>query len=160
MTEYERLNEEVDRNTLANYFGELTSSLYVLAVKLKAFHWNIIGNQFFPLHVELDNQVEALLSFADGSAELIRQINDTSAPVGMRTMVERSFIEETFAVNLVTAEEILPVIVSDYSTMIEFCQKLIKRADEAGRQDLSDFAISVRQYLEKYKWQFSSAQGK
>ena len=142
---------------LSALFTEFTASLYVLAIKLKGFHWNIIGDQFFPVHVLLDKQVDSLLGFADSSAELIRQINKAPAPVSMLSMVDDSFIKEVKITKLVRAEQILPVIVTDYTTMIAFCEKVIKCADKSDRQDLSDFAIGVRQYLDKYKWQFDSA---
>lgn len=153
-----RKNTDPDMSELVDMFGEMTSSLYVLGVKLKGFHWNVVGNQFFPLHVVLDEQVDALFCFADGAAEIIRQLDiNMPAPVNMLTMVKRSFINETRTSGLINAEVFLPVIVSDYSEMISYCCKLTKMADKAGRQDISDFAIKVRQHLDKYKWQFESA---
>lgn len=142
---------------LSDLFVEMTSNLYVLAIKLKGFHWNVIGNQFFPMHVLLDEQVGTLLGFADESAEIIRQINDAPAPISMLMMVKKASLIETRAFGLVTTDTLLPVVLTDYNSMIEFCDKVIKISDKAKRQDLSDFCIGVRQYLDKYKWQFKSA---
>lgn len=142
---------------LSLLFTELTSSLYVLAIKLKGFHWNIIGDQFFPVHVQLDCQVTELLAFADGAAELIRQIDKSVAPISMSEMIRESVISENTQSSLIKAEKLIPVLLDDYSTLIDFCQSMIVKTDSAKRQDLSDFAITVRQYLDKYKWQFDSA---
>jgi len=145
-------------SNLSNMFGVMTSSLYVLGVKLKGFHWNIVGDQFFPLHKLLDCQVDELFEFADGAAEIIRQLDINSpAPINMLTMIKRSFIDEARSASLVTADDIVPIIVADYSEVINYCDQIVKTADANNRQDLSDFAIGVRQYLNKYKWQFESS---
>ena len=167
MNEYDEAPEarqkpEVEKDTslteLSDMFGVMTSSLYVLGVKLKGFHWNIVGDQFFPLHKLLDCQVDELFGFADGAAEIIRQLDiEAPAPINMLTMIKRSFINEERSSALVTAEDIVPTIVSDYSEVIDYCNTVVKAADTNNRQDLSDFAIKVRQYLDKYKWQFESS---
>lgn len=148
---------EPDVQHMSSLFTTFTSSLYVLAIKLKGFHWNIVGDQFFPIHVLLDQQVTELLAYADSSAELVRQINKAPAPISMKAMIDSSFIKEVNMNKLVTVEQILPVIITDYSSIIKFCEKVVKCGDKNGRQDLSDFAIGVRQFLDKYKWQFDSA---
>ena len=143
-------------NNLSITFKELTSSLYVLAVKIKGFHWNIVGDQFFPVHADLDCQVTELLHFADGAAELVRQINNGTAPINMESMLAFSILNEYTQEKLITAETIFPVIIKDYKTMVVFCNEIILAADTAKRQDLSDFAIGIKQYLNKYIWQYES----
>lgn len=142
---------------LTYMFNELTSDLYVVGVKLKGFHWNIIGDQFFPLHDFLGDQVDCLFDLADTSAEIVRQINDEPAPVSMAEMVRRSSIAEVSDSELVDADDLVPVVLQDYDSIIKNCKSVVKFCDANNRQDLSDFAIKVMQFCDKYKWQFKSA---
>lgn len=142
---------------LSTMFNELTSSLYVLAVKLKGFHWNIIGNQFFPLHVQLDCQATDLLAFADATAEIIRQVDNGIAPISMAAMIEKSIIKDHTKNTLPQAEQLLPILIKDYKLLVAFCDAIIITADANHRQDLSDVAIGIKQFLNKYIWQYESA---
>ncbi len=142
---------------LSNSFAELSSSLYVLAIKFKGFHWNLVGNQFFPVHADLDCQIDAMLDFGDGAAELVRQLDDSPAPISMSKMIDLSIISENTKNSLVRTESVFPQIVKDYKSLVKFCENINIYADENERQDLVDFSTSIITHLKKYIWQYESA---
>jgi len=156
MKSFKELNES-NANELSGMFFTLTSSLAVLSQKLRSYHQNVVGKDFFPVHQELDDQYTKLDEYVDVSAELIRQINKAPAPHSMSVMLQSSIITEEMIGNSVTSEYIIARIVPDYSRLMDYCIQIVKRADDANMPELTDFAIKIRTKLSKYIWKLESA---
>lgn len=156
MKSFKELNES-NAMELSGMFFTLTSSLAVLTQKLRSYHQNVVGKQFFPAHQELDEQYTKINDYVDVSAEFVRQINKAPAPHSMSAMLQSSIITEEMVGNSVTPEYIIARIVPDYERVMQYCIQIVKRADDANMPELTDFAIKIRTKLSKYIWKLESS---
>ena len=92
----DKINTGVDKDTRAKVIKSLNALLsdqYVLVVKLKKYHWNVKGNNFYPLHLLFDSQYEIMLTIIDDTAEVIRQLGGESLG-SMQAFIDGAFLKE------------------------------------------------------------------
>ncbi len=135
----------------------LLSNLSVFYQKLRNYHWNVQGSDFFDLHVKFEEIYTLTAENVDLVAERIRVFGHT--PLSrLSDYLENSQIEET-GTGLSSREMVLEVI-GDLETVESF---LIDAADISG--DVGDIGTSdlisrmTRQY-EKEHWMLSAFSSK
>lgn len=63
-----------DRAMLCGLLAKLLADTYVLYLKTQNFHWNIIGSEFYSLHILSEKQYEEMAEAVDEIAERIRAL--------------------------------------------------------------------------------------
>ncbi|MGY6171926.1 Dps family protein [Candidatus Mycoplasma pogonae] len=124
----------------------LQASLVVLAMKVKNFHWNVKGLEFFEIHSVTDEFYERVADFSDEVAEKL-VMNDVN-PVGtLQEALQLSKISE------VVSQPVFYELVC--GALVEDCQTILKLANESETsptiQPLLDEIFLV---FDKYHWQF------
>lgn len=121
--------------------------------KLRAFHWNLLGKNFFDLHemfeemyndakVKVDDIAERILSLRHHPASLYREY------LNMATVKEtKPLIEDT---------EMVAELIKDHKTILTQMGIVIKHAEEAGDEGTIDLIGAYVRELEKATWMLNA----
>lgn len=119
--------DEAALTTNRSILHALLASEYVLATKMRNFHWNVKGPTFMMLHEMFGEMYTALNDQADEIAERIRQLD--CEPEGTLEAFKRdSFLgEEPCPVN---GDQMIKCLIDDSDRMVEQMRIAIKTAEE------------------------------
>ncbi|RUA11904.1 MAG: DNA starvation/stationary phase protection protein [Flavobacteriia bacterium] len=131
----------------------LLANYQVFYNKMRNFHWNIEGPEFFELHEEFENEYNTTKENIDIVAERIRAFGvKTKFP--LKKTLELSQIKEP--TKELTAIEMVREVLKDYETlhnnMLDGVNAALDSGDVVTEQILTDFLI----HLEKRNWMFTS----
>ncbi len=121
--------------------------------KLRNFHWNITGPDFFDIHEKFEVQYNEAQVAIDVIAERVRVFGATPLST-YKEFLERSDIKE--ASPELTAHEMLGEVINDYETLIEKLYRVIEISLENGDSGTEDIAKKYVKQLEKNHWMMSS----
>jgi starvation-inducible DNA-binding protein len=132
---------------------QLLADYHVHYQKLRNFHWNIEGADFFELHEEFENEYNAVKKRIDIIAERIRVFGQSPA-MSLQEILKNTTIKESKGHE--TSREMVKEILSDYGriheTLLESVESAIAIGDVATEQMITDM---VRD-LEKRHWMFTA----
>lgn len=131
------------------------SDFYLLLIKTKKYHWDVVGPQFRSLHELWEEQYMALTESIDKTAERIRALG--GYPVGTaQGFLENSTIEEQ-PHTLPTAFDMVGSLVKDHEQII---RNLRDHVDSCGDnfhdQGTADFLTGLMEAHEEMAWMLRS----
>ncbi|MEQ9423753.1 MAG: DNA starvation/stationary phase protection protein [Cyclobacteriaceae bacterium] len=132
-------------NLLANYA--------VHYQKLRNFHWNVKGPDFFELHEKFEEQYNDAKVAVDEVAERIRVFGQTPFST-MREFLDNSEIKES-STDL-SSFEMVQEILNDYLVLLEYMFKVVEIAIENGDSGSEDMVKSYIKGIEKNHWMFTA----
>lgn len=121
--------------------------------KLRNYHWNVKGNDFFDLHIEFENQYNEAHKNIDEIAERIRIFQETPVST-LKEYLEMSDVKETSTT--LSAELMVREILSDYRILLE---QMFTAVDIAVEQRDSGTERMVKGFIhniEKHHWMLSA----
>lgn len=131
----------------------LLANYQVFYNKLRNFHWNIEGPEFFELHEEFENEYNTTKENIDIVAERIRAFG-VKTKFTLQKTIELSQIQET--TKELTALEMVRELLNDYeilhNNMLDGVNAALESGDVVTEQILTDFLTQ----LEKRNWMFTS----
>ncbi|NAY92585.1 DNA starvation/stationary phase protection protein [Muricauda sp. JGD-17] len=131
----------------------LLANYQVFYNKLRNFHWNIEGPEFFELHEEFEKEYNKVKENIDILAERIR-VFGVKPNFTLKKTLELSNIKEEKE-NL-TAIEMTREVLQDFeilhNSMLDGINASLETGDVATEQMLTDFI----RYIEKRNWMFTS----
>lgn len=138
--------------------GLLNSDLanaYLLLIKTKKYHWDVVGPQFRSLHMLWEEHYEALQISIDAIAERIRALG--GYPVGTaQGFIDHSTISEDEG-NLTTAHQMVENLVVDHEQVIRDLRKHSKKAEEDFNDPVTqDFINGLAEQHEEMAWMLRS----
>ncbi|MCC5930872.1 MAG: DNA starvation/stationary phase protection protein [Cyclobacteriaceae bacterium] len=140
-------------NNVVNAMNLLLANYHVHYQKLRNYHWNVKGGDFFDIHEQFEIQYNTAKSNIDEIAERIRVFKST--PLSMlREYLEFSEIKET-GTDL-SADEMVREILNDYEILLKHMDAIVKIAaknDDSGTEDLIKSFIKD---LEKHHWMLTA----
>ncbi|PSB02664.1 Dps family protein [Merismopedia glauca] len=128
---------------------------YLLLVKTKKYHWDVVGPQFRTLHQMWEEHYEKLTINIDAIAERVRTLG--GYPVGtMEGFLElTSLKEQTGEVPLAT--EMVSRLVEDHETIIRNLRKHVDQASEDFHDEgTADFLTGLMEEHEQIAWMLRS----
>ncbi len=125
------------------------SSTYILYLKTQAFHWNVVGPNFYSLHKLSEQQYQQLGGAVDELAERIRALGHPT-PASFAQFKKLSHINE-FS-ELYTAEEMIQQLVSDHETASSFLKEAFAVAEESYDYATCDMFAKFMTNHEKAAW--------
>jgi starvation-inducible DNA-binding protein len=143
------LQEPHARDEVGRQLQALLVELLDLAALGKHLHWNVVGPQFRPLHVQLDELVDSWRDLADTVAERAAMLgvapDGQSATVAAESPlrgVERGSLEDQVVVRELT------------DRLAEMAEHARERIDPMGELDAAsqDVVIEVVRALEEQLW--------
>jgi len=121
--------------------------------KLRNFHWNVKGSDFFDIHEQFELEYNTVKLNIDEIAERIRTFGSTPYST-LKKYLEISEIEESRSD--LTSDEMVDEIISDFTIILGHIVVAIEVAQENGDLGTVDMLIKDLKRLEKRHWMFSS----
>jgi starvation-inducible DNA-binding protein len=132
--------------------NQLLADLVVFNQKLRNFHWNLSGHNFFALHEKLDDYYEKLSEHIDLVAERVRKLSEYPDSK-LSVYLDKSNITESDKIK--DEEKGVEMVIEDTGSIIDFIHASFEQIEEldAGTEDM---LIEVLRYLEKQEWMFGA----
>ncbi len=148
------LTEEERQGVITLLNRDLADS-YLLLVKTKKFHWDVVGPQFRQLHQIWEEQYEALTENIDSIAERIRQLG--GFPVGtMEGFLKITSLKENPG-DVPTATEMVEHLLDNHEQVIRNLREHIDQCSEEFHDEgTTDFLTVLMEGHEKIAWMLRS----
>jgi len=140
--------------------GKISSALNALLAnysvhyqKLRNYHWNVKGSDFFDLHEQFEIQYNEALQHLDDIAERIRIFQETPLST-MKEYLEVSEIKET-STDL-QSDVMVREILSDYTILLKYLFNVVEVAvsqEDSGTEEMVKRFINA---IEKHHWMLSA----
>ena len=151
--------EDGDREEVAELLNTLLADEHTLYVKLRNYHWNVVGMEFYTLHELFEEQYNSVKETADVVAERVRKIGYHSIGT-MREFLEYTRIAEAKS-NTLSAEEMIEDLVNTNEAIIRNLRSDIdKCTDEYHDEGTADLLIATIREHESMAWMLRSLLGK
>lgn len=121
--------------------------------KLRDFHWNVTGPDFFDIHEQFEQEYEQVKLNIDEIAERIRVFGDHPIST-MKQYLDVSTIEE--APRGLSAEKMVKSILDDFEILLSFMIDTIEEARSVGDVSTSDMVTKMMQRTEKRHWMLTA----
>lgn len=146
---------EEQRQGVIELLNQDLSNTYLLLIKTRKFHWDVVGPQFRSLHQLWDEQYQILTENIDAIAERIRALG--GYPLGTAAgFVERSIIKEEPG-QIPLATEMVSMLVDDHEQVIRGLREHIDQCDdEFHDQGTADFLTAIMEQHEEMAWMLRS----
>ncbi|AFY77335.1 MAG: DNA starvation/stationary phase protection protein [Hydrococcus sp. C42_A2020_068] len=131
------------------------ADFYLLLIKTKKYHWDVIGPQFRSLHELWEEQYETLTANIDRTAERIRALG--GYPIGTaQGFLQHSTIQEQPG-TLPTANDMVMSLVNDHEQIIRNLREHVDRcSDEFHDEGTADFLTGLMEEHEEMAWMLRS----
>ncbi|EAW38149.1 Dps family protein [Lyngbya sp. PCC 8106] len=131
------------------------ADMYLLLIKTKKYHWDVIGPQFRTLHELWEEHYEALTINIDSTAERIRALG--GYPIGTaKGFLEKATLRE-HAGDLPNANEMVQRLVTDHEQIIRNLRENIDHCSEKFHDEgTADFLTGLMEQHEEMAWMLRS----
>ena len=121
--------------------------------KLRNYHWNVKGSDFFDLHEQFELQYTEALQNIDDIAERIRIFGETPMSL-LKEYLEISEIKETGT----TLDSGLMVreVLSDYRILLQYMYSCVEVASEEKDSGTEEMVKAFINQIEKHHWMLSA----
>lgn len=144
---------EEETKEVIDALNKLLANYQVHYQKLRNFHWNVEGKDFFELHEQFEQEYDAVKLQIDEIAERIRVFG--KKPIStMAGYLETSEIKE--ASEEVKAEKMVEEILKDFEVLFSFLIETIEAAGEIGDSATEDMATGYLKRLEQRHWMLTA----
>lgn len=135
------------------HLKQVLSDFQVHYHKLRNFHWNIEGGDFFELHEEFEKDYDNTKLIIDEIAERIRVFGQNPA-MTLDEIVKNTDIKESRG--LETSRDLVRDILKDYSVMHESLLTAIESAVATGDSATELMLSEYIRDIEKRHWMYTS----
>lgn len=142
-----------ETNEVVEALNLLLANYQVHYQKLRDFHWNVTGPDFFDMHEQFEVEYNAVKVNIDEIAERIRVFGKTPIST-LREYLETANIKE--AERGVSADEMVRQILNDFEILMSFMIDTIEAANKIGDTSTSDMVTKMMKRMEKRHWMFTA----
>ncbi|MGF1936639.1 MAG: Dps family protein [Nostoc sp. ChiQUE02] len=146
---------EEQRQGVINLLNQDLADAYLLLVKTKKYHWDVVGPQFRSLHQLWEEHYEKLTLNIDALAERVRALG--GYPVGSLEGFLKIATLKEHAGNVPTATGMVSNLVDDHEQVI---RNLRDHVDQSGEkfhdQGTADFLTGLMEEHEEMAWMLRS----
>ncbi len=142
----------LDKSKTKDTVGELNillSDYQLYYQKLRNYHWNIVGQNFFDLHEQFEEMYDDAKLKIDEIAERILTLR-FQPESNLTTYLKLSNIKESSSD--VTDKEMVNNLLDDHGTIIKQMRKTTEVADANGDEGTIDLIGAYIRELEKTSW--------
>lgn len=133
--------------------NQLLANYHVHYQKLRNFHWNVTGGDFFDLHEKFEELYNEAFSNIDLTAERIRVFGMTPLSL-MQDYLDHSRIKEV-GTDL-DSRAMVTEILNDFEILVENMNECAENVAELGDTATEDMLISFIKTIESNHWMLSS----
>jgi len=138
---------------LVDSLNKLLANYSVHFQKLRNFHWNVKGGDFFDIHEQFEQQYNFAKTAIDDIAERIRVFGQTPFST-MREYLDNAQINES-GTDL-AGLEMVKEIIKDYEILLEDMFNVIEVALTHGDSGTEDMVKSFVKHTEKNHWMLTA----
>jgi len=121
--------------------------------KLRSFHWNVLGKNFFDLHEKFENMYNEAKVKVDEIAERILTLRHH--PVSkFSDYLKLSSLSE--ASSMITDQEMIDELLNDHKTMLSQMTQVLSKSEDAGDEGTIDLIGAYIRELEKSSWMLNA----
>lgn len=143
------------RQGVTNLLNQDLADAYLLLVKTKKYHWDVVGPQFRDLHTLWQEHYETLTENIDSIAERVRMLG--AFPVGtMEGFLKITSLKEQTG-NLPDANQMVESLVDDHEQIIRNLRDHIDQcSDKFHDEGTADFLTGLMEGHEEMAWMLRS----
>lgn len=131
------------------------SDTYLLVIKTKKYHWDVVGPQFRTMHELWDEQYEILSGYVDAYAERVRTLG--GYPMGTAEGFLKNATLREHPGDLPNVEEMVSRLVNDHEQIIRNLRGHIDQCgDEFHDEGTADFLTGIMEAHEEMAWMLRS----
>lgn len=146
---------EEQRQGVVNLLNRDLSDAYLLLIKTKKYHWDVVGPQFRSLHELWEEQYQALTANIDSLAERVRTLG--GYPVGTAEGFLKMATVKEDAGRVPTATEMVSNLVDDHEQVIRNLRQHVDQCSEEFRDEgTADFLTGLMEQHEEMAWMLRS----
>lgn len=145
---YLGLDKEKTSKTVED-LNVLLADYHLYYQKLRNFHWNVFGKNFFDLHEKFEELYDDAKVKVDEIAERILTLRYTPTS-NLTDYLKASNLEESKAD--LTDKEMIETLLKDHGTLLKQMRKVVETADKAGDEGTIDLIGAYIRELEKTSW--------
>jgi starvation-inducible DNA-binding protein len=146
---------EEQRQGVINLLNQDLADSYLLLVKTKKYHWDVVGPQFRSLHQLWEEHYEKLTLNIDALAERVRALG--GYPIGtMEGFLKVATLKE-HAGDVPTATEMVANLVEDHEQVIRNLRSHVDQSSEQFHDEgTADFLTGLMEGHEEIAWMLRS----
>ncbi|RKD86156.1 Dps family protein [Mangrovibacterium diazotrophicum] len=149
-----RLGYQTEKSKeLVNRMNVLIASYHVHYQKLRNFHWNVTGKDFFDLHEKFEELYDFAKVNIDDLAERAR-VFGANPMARLSDYLHYSRIAEPEGIP--APERMVEEILSDFEIILSQMINVLDQANETGDVSTVDLVNKMVKSTEKYYWMFSA----
>lgn len=145
---------EADRKKAAEAVSKVLATSYALYLKTQYYHWNVVGAEFYNLHVMFEEQYKELREAIDDIAERIRALGAVS-PGTFRDFHALNIIDEDDNVPGHWTE-MVDNLSRGHEILAKECRRIIGELTETGDEGTIDMLTERMKLHEKTAWMLRS----
>jgi len=133
--------------------NELLANYTVHYQKLRNYHWNVKGSDFFDLHEQFELQYTEAIQNIDDIAERIRIFGKTPIST-LQDYLDISQVKET--TSQLSSELMVREILSDYTILLKHMGLVVEVAVEHEDSGTEEMVKRFTNSIEKHHWMLSA----
>lgn len=145
---YLGLDEKKTSNTVQE-LNILLADYHIYYQKLRNFHWNVIGKNFFDLHEKFEELYEDAKVKVDEIAERILTLRYQPTS-NLSEYLEKSNLKESKSD--LSDSQMIKSLLEDHGTLLKQMRKVAEVADKGGDEGTIDLIGAYIRELEKTSW--------
>ncbi|MEX1192310.1 MAG: DNA starvation/stationary phase protection protein [Brumimicrobium sp.] len=154
MKTYRRLGfDSEETKEVVENLNKLLANLHVHYQKLRNYHWNVVGPDFFDIHEIFEQEYNEVKLEIDDIAERIRVFGKTPYST-LKKYLEISEVKET-GTDL-SADDMVKEILSDFEIILSFMIDSAEASDKIGDIATNDLITGFIKRTEKRHWMLTS----
>ena len=154
MKSYKKLGfSQEETKEVVETLNKLLANLQVHYQKLRNFHWNVEGKDFFELHEQFEQEYDAVKLRIDEVAERIRVFGHKPLS-SMASYLEVAEIKEV-GTDL-SATDMVKEVIADYEILLSFMVDAITAAEEIDDSATEDLITGYMKSTELRHWMFTA----
>jgi len=143
------------RSGVIDMLNKALSDAYLLIIKTKKYHWDVVGPQFRTLHELWEEHYEALAENIDAYAERIRALG--GYPLGTAEGFMKNASLREHPGDLPSAHEMVSRLATDHEQVIRSLLEYVDAASEKfGDEGTADFLTGIMEQHEEMAWMLRS----
>jgi starvation-inducible DNA-binding protein len=133
--------------------NKLLANYHVHYQKLRNFHWNVTGGNFFDLHEKFEELYNEAFANIDLIAERIRVFGMTPYSL-MKDYLEHSDIEEVGT--SLSSKEMVKEVLKDFQILVDNMNECAEKVADLGDIATEDMLIAFIKSVELHHWMLTS----
>ncbi|GGZ31373.1 DNA starvation/stationary phase protection protein [Echinicola pacifica] len=144
-----------ESDKIVESLNQLLANYHVHYQKLRNFHWNVTGGDFFDLHEKFEELYNEAFENIDLIAERIRVFGMTPLSL-MKDYLEHSEIKEV-GTDL-SSDKMVTEVLKDFEILSENMNDCAEKVAELGDSATEDMLIAMIKSIELHHWMLTSFQ--